>query len=79
MRPGEKARIEATLFGPIENPQVNIGGISHVYHVTLGQGEKFKCGVDAFPAVSGAVDVQVSGSDPGKASARIELVKRYEY
>lgn len=79
VRPGEEAKLEITLAGPIADPVLQVAdrwwGWTDVKLPSLGKGEKFV--LKEGPVVSGVRALRMTSSAPEAADARVSVVKRY--
>ena len=77
-RPGETARLDVSLVGPIADPVLEVrtaDGVKTLAFPTLAAGEVRR--VKDGPAVSGSCAVTLKSSAARGADARLSLVKRY--
>lgn len=77
-RPGETARLDVSLVGPIADPVLEVrtaDGVKTLAFPTLAAGEVRR--VKDGPVVSGSCAVTLKSSDARGADARLSLVKRY--
>ncbi len=80
MRPGEDARLEVTLRGPVKDPVLKVKRFFGWHEwklesVEAGRVKKFTDG----PTVDGVRALRLESSDPENANALVEIVKRYVY
>ena len=74
VRPGEKARLEVKIRGPVADPVVKVGeAVWKLATVPKGAVRTFTDG----PVVSGVAGVSMESSDPTAADALVEFVKCY--
>lgn len=78
VRPGEDARLEVTLRGPVKDPVLKIKRFFgwrewKLESVEAGQVRKFTDG----PTIDGVRELRLESSDPANADALVEVVKRY--
>ena len=78
VRPGEDARLEATIRGPVKDAVLKVKRFFgwHEWRIgTVGPGQarKFTDG----PTVDGVRELRLESSDPANANAFVEIVKRY--
>jgi len=74
VRPGEKARLEVKVRGPLADPVLTVNG--QAWKLASVPAKKTKTFTDG-PVVSGIVDVKMESSDPTAADALVEFAKRY--
>ena len=74
VRPGEKARLEVKVRGPLADPVLTVNG--QTWKLASVPAKKTMTFADG-PVVSGIVDVKMESSDPTAADALVEFVKRY--
>jgi len=79
VRPGEKAKLEVTLRGPIADPVLSVQDGAKWIDVKLPSvpAKKLAVFTDG-PVISGVRQLKLSSSDPTGAEAVIEISKRYE-
>ena len=75
VRPGEKAKLEVKVRGPVADPVLTVNG--QAWKLASVPAKAVRTFTDG-PVVSGVVDVKMESSDPTAADALVEFVKCYE-
>ena len=78
VRPGEDAKLEVTIRGPVKDPVLKVKKFFGWHEwklasVAEGEVKKFTDG----PTVDGVREMTLESSDPASANALVEVVKRY--
>ena len=74
VRPGEKAKLEVKVRGPVADPVVTVGG--REWKLATVPKDAVRTFTDG-PVVSGVVEVSMKSSDEASADALVEFVKCY--